>query len=161
MDEFKELSSSGTFEYVHFSNIVITDNNNEHASMESILQCLPNVKKLYIDEIIPSFSSPEAASNITVAKMESFEIYLIRERFNFHTFTEFIKVHPSIHCQLLYNVHFDLTPKYIQHLQQYIDKVIADNSIQYPPPLIYFNGQKSPGALDKLYARYIEQHGEQ
>uniref|UniRef100_A0A914QIS9 Uncharacterized protein n=1 Tax=Panagrolaimus davidi TaxID=227884 RepID=A0A914QIS9_9BILA len=161
MDEFKELSSSGTFEFVHFSNIAITDNNDEHVSMESILQCLPNVKKLYIDEIIPSFSSPEAASNITVAKMESFEIYLIRESFNFHTFTEFIKVHPSIHCQLLYNVHFDLTPKYIQHLQQYIDKVIADNSIQYPPPLIYFNGQKSPGALDRLYALYIEQHGEQ
>uniref|UniRef100_A0AC35GGE9 Uncharacterized protein n=2 Tax=Panagrolaimus sp. PS1159 TaxID=55785 RepID=A0AC35GGE9_9BILA len=161
MDEFKELSSSGTFEFVHFSNIAITDHINEATSMESILQCLPNVKQFYIDEIIPSFSSPEAASNIIVAKMESFEIYLIRESFNFQTFTEFMKVHPSIHCRMSYNIQFDLSPKYLQQLQQYIDKVIADNSIQYPPPLIYFNGQKSPGALDRLYACCIGQHGEQ
>uniref|UniRef100_A0AC35FEQ5 DUF38 domain-containing protein n=1 Tax=Panagrolaimus sp. PS1159 TaxID=55785 RepID=A0AC35FEQ5_9BILA len=151
-DEFKVLSACGTLEYVIFNNSTVTDKSDESISLENLLLCLPNVTYISFDIIVPSVIAIEDVRNVTVSELKLFEASHVSETFNFQTFIEFMKTHPFVQCRLTYEQ--VLSVEYMQQLENYIDKIIYENSVEFPPPVIHFPGQTSQNALEELHQRY-------
>jgi hypothetical protein len=130
--------------------------NDEPIALESLLQNIPDVSFLSIDQIIPSFLSEQNARNAFVPNLTLFEAHRLRETFNFQSFTAFMKAHPFVQCRLVYDEQFNLSPEYKQQLEEYILKLVDDNSLEYPPPIIFFPEQTSRDELVNLHQRYDE-----
>uniref|UniRef100_A0A914QNL2 DUF38 domain-containing protein n=1 Tax=Panagrolaimus davidi TaxID=227884 RepID=A0A914QNL2_9BILA len=154
IDELKVLASSTSFEFVNIYNTTITDKTNEPIALESLLQILTDVTFLSFDQILPSFSSEQNATNVLVPNLTLFEAHGLRETFNFQTFIAFMKAHPFVQCRLEYDGQLNLSPEYKQQLEEYIFKLVDDNLFEYPPPLISFPEQTSRDEMEKLHQRY-------
>uniref|UniRef100_A0A914QSA1 FBD domain-containing protein n=1 Tax=Panagrolaimus davidi TaxID=227884 RepID=A0A914QSA1_9BILA len=155
LKEYEFLTASGMIEDFIFPSTLIKEENGKNVYMETILECLPNVKSVLLSVQIPSFSSVAKAEKICLQKLEKFVLRSVPHDFNFEAMLVFMTKHKYADIRLNVSQGTSNFP-YMSNLQKYVDQVVQEGSIQHPPPLISFPGQseESKTGLMKLYSHF-------